>query len=134
MDFDSRGSRIEEYLLAMKALWSEGTSEFMGQTLNLEPGHFNPEPVQRLHPPIIFGGESDAAMGRVARLGDGWYCYDLTPADLGRRLHSLDAALAGTGRDRSQIQVIVGPNGTAAGGLAHNSRLPTLGLEARFPR
>jgi probable F420-dependent oxidoreductase len=110
MDFASRGARTEEYLLAMKALWSEGISEFKGQTLNLEPCHFNPKPVQRPHPPIIFGGESDAAMRRVARLGDGWYGYDLTPEDLGRRLNSLDAGLASTGRDRSQIQVIVGPN------------------------
>ena len=110
MDFASRGARTEEYLLAMKALWSEGISEFKGQTLNLEPCHFNPKPVQRPHPPIIFGGESDAAMRRVASLGDGWYGYDLTPEDLGRRLNSLDAGLASTGRDRSQIQVIVGPN------------------------
>jgi probable F420-dependent oxidoreductase len=110
MDFASRGARTEEYLLAMKALWSEGISEFKGQTLNLEPCHFNPKPVQRPHPPIIFGGESDAAMRRVARLGDGWYGYDLTPEDLARRLNSLDAGLASTGRDRSQIQVIVGPN------------------------
>lgn len=110
MDFASRGARTEEYLLAMKALWSEGISEFKGHTLNLEPCHFNPKPVQRPHPPIIFGGESDAAMRRVARLGDGWYGYDLTPEDLGRRLNSLDAGLASTGRDRSQIQVIVGPN------------------------
>ena len=110
MDFASRGARTEEYLLAMKALWSEGISEFLGQTLNLEPCHFNPKPVQRPHPPIIFGGESDAAMRRVARLGDGWYGYDLTPEDLARRLNSLDAGLASTGRDRSQIQVIVGPN------------------------
>ncbi|MDB2415787.1 LLM class F420-dependent oxidoreductase [Pseudomonadales bacterium] len=110
MDFASRGARTEEYLLAMKALWSEGISEFKGQTLNLELCHFNPKPVQRPHPPIIFGGESDAAMRRVARLGDGWYGYDLTPEDLARRLNSLDAGLASTGRDRSQIQVIVGPN------------------------
>jgi probable F420-dependent oxidoreductase len=110
MDFASRGPRTEEYLLAMQALWAEGISEFKGQTLNLAPCHFNPKPVQRPHPPIIFGGESDAAMRRVARLGDGWYGYDLTPENLGRRLNSLDAALAGTGRDRSQIQVVVGPN------------------------
>lgn len=110
MDFASRGPRTEEYLLAMQALWAEGISEFKGQTLNFAPCHFNPKPVQRPHPPIIFGGESDAAMRRVARLGDGWYGYDLTPENLGRRLNSLDAALAGTGRDRSQIQVVVGPN------------------------
>jgi alkanesulfonate monooxygenase SsuD/methylene tetrahydromethanopterin reductase-like flavin-dependent oxidoreductase (luciferase family) len=49
-------------------------------------------------------------MGRVAKLGDGWYGYDLRPEDLAQRLHSLDAAMAACGRSRSEIQVIVGPN------------------------
>ena len=49
-------------------------------------------------------------MRRVARLGDGWYGYDLTPEGLHDRLNSLDAALAGSGRRRADIQVIVGPN------------------------
>ena len=110
MEFASRAPRTEEYLLAMKALWSDGLAEFSGQTLTLKPCHFNPKPVQRPHPPIIFGGESDPAMRRVARLGDGWYGYDLTPAELGARLRELDAAMAVTGRRRSEIQIIVGPN------------------------
>ena len=33
-------------------------------------------------------------MRQVARLGDGWYGYDLTPEGLHDRLNSLDAALA----------------------------------------
>jgi probable F420-dependent oxidoreductase len=110
MEFATRGSRTEEYLLAMKALWSDGVAEFSGQSVDLKPCHFNPKPVQRPHPPIIFGGESEAAMRRVARIGDGWYGYDLTPADLAEKLNSLDAALSGNGRCRSELQIIVGPN------------------------
>ncbi len=110
MDFSTRAVRTEEYLLAMKALWSPGISEFRGQTIELQPCHFNPKPVQNPHPPIIFGGESDAAMRRVARLGDGWYGYDLTPLDLRQRLTNLGAAMSGSGRQRSEIQIIVGPN------------------------
>lgn len=110
MDFASRAPRTEEYLLAMRALWSDGLAEFSGQTLTLKPCHFNPKPVQRPYPPIIFGGESDPAMRRVARLGDGWYGYDLTPAELGARLLKLDGAMAVAGRRRSEIQIIVGPN------------------------
>ena len=110
MDFASRAPRTEEYLLAMRALWSDGLAEFSGQTLTLKPCHFNPKPVQRPHPPIIFGGESDPAMRRVARLGDGWYGYGLTPAELGARLLELEAVMAVAGRRRSEIQIIVGPN------------------------
>ena len=53
MDFSTRGPRTEEYLLAMKALWSDGIAEFSGQSVELKPCHFNPKPVQRPHPPII---------------------------------------------------------------------------------
>jgi alkanesulfonate monooxygenase SsuD/methylene tetrahydromethanopterin reductase-like flavin-dependent oxidoreductase (luciferase family) len=66
--------------------------------------------VQKPYPPIYFGGESDAAMRRVARLGDGWYGYDLSPEQLQEKLVSLDAALAATGRSRHNIDLVVGPN------------------------
>jgi alkanesulfonate monooxygenase SsuD/methylene tetrahydromethanopterin reductase-like flavin-dependent oxidoreductase (luciferase family) len=39
----------------------------------------NPKPVQRPHPPLVFGGESEAALRRAAALGDGWYGFDLPP-------------------------------------------------------
>jgi probable F420-dependent oxidoreductase len=110
MDFSTRASRTEEYILAMRALWSKGISEFSGKTVHLAPCHFNPKPVQKPYPPIIFGGESDPALRRVARLGDGWYGYDLTPEALIQRLPGLDAALAASGRSRRDIQLIVGPN------------------------
>ena len=110
MDFSTRASRTEEYIMVMRALWSEGISEFSGKTVALAPCHFNPKPVQKPHPPIIFGGESDPALRRVARMGDGWYGYDLTPEALVERLPGLDAALAASGRSRQDIQLIVGPN------------------------
>jgi alkanesulfonate monooxygenase SsuD/methylene tetrahydromethanopterin reductase-like flavin-dependent oxidoreductase (luciferase family) len=59
---------------------------------------------------VIFGGESDPALRRVARIGDGWYGFDLTPEALMERLPGLDAALAASGRSRADIQLIVGPN------------------------
>jgi len=110
MDFSTRASRTEEYIMVMRALWSEGISEFSGKTVELARCHFNPKPVQKPHPPIIFGGESDPALRRVARMGDGWYGYDLTPEALVERLPGLDAALAASGRSRQDIQLIVGPN------------------------
>ncbi len=109
-DFSRRARLCDEYIDAMKALWSEGVTEFSGETVTLTPCHFNPKPVQTPHPPIFFGGESDAALGRVARQGDGWYGYDMTPADLAARLPALDAKLAECGRTRDDITLIVGPN------------------------
>ena len=81
------------YIEVMKELWSPDVSEYRGETVDLRPCHFNPKPTQNPHPPIYFGGESDAALDRVATLGDGWYAYDISPEELALRLDSLDSKM-----------------------------------------
>ena len=108
--FEQRAQLCDEYIDAMKALWSPGISEFEGPTVSITPCHFNPKPVQRPHPPIFFGGESRPAMRRLARQGDGWYAYDIAPEALAEKLEYLDEALAAEGRSRKDIKIYVGPN------------------------
>ena len=103
VDFSKRASLCDEYIDVMKALWSEGVTEYEGETVTLTPCHFNPKPTQQPHPPIYFGGESKAALRRVAQRGDGWYGYDMNPQMLGERLGQLDEALAAAGRSRDDI-------------------------------
>lgn len=109
-DFSARAARSDEYIDVMKALWSPGVTEFAGPTVELTPCHFNPKPVQTPHPPIFFGGESAPALRRVARQGQGWYGYDMSPETLAEKLPKLDEALAAEGRSRDDIRVFVGPN------------------------
>ena len=110
VDFSRRAALCDEYMEAMKALWSDGVTEFNGPTVTINQAHFNPKPVQQPHPPIYFGGESKAALRRVAEQGQGWYGFDLTPEALAEKLPQLDDALANVGRQRSDISLIVGPN------------------------
>jgi len=110
VDFSTRAARCTEYVAAMKALWTQDVAEFHGQTIDISPCYFNPKPVQKPHPPILVGGESDAALRRVATLGDGWYGFDLDPDALRSRLAQLDALLARHGRRRADIAVFVCPN------------------------
>ena len=110
MDFSTRAKACDEYIDAMKALWSPGVTEFSGETVQLHPCHFNPKPVQTPHPPIFFGGESGPAMRRVAERGQGWYAYDISPEGLAEKLEVLDEKLAANGRSRDDITLYVGPN------------------------
>ena len=110
MDFRVRARRCDEYIRAMQALWSDGVSSFSGETLEIRPCYFNPKPVQKPHPPIYFGGESDAALARVATLGNGWYGFDLEPTGVHERLVKLDRRLAEAGRTRADIDVFICPN------------------------
>jgi probable F420-dependent oxidoreductase len=110
MNFSTRAKRTAEYIGAMKALWSSGVTHFSGETVEIVDCHFNPKPVQQPHPPILFGGESDAALRRVATLGDGWYGFDLDPDGVASHLERLDAVLDEHGRSRADISVYIGPN------------------------
>ncbi len=110
MQFAGRGARTLEYLEVMQALWGPGLAEYQGEHYRLSACHFNPKPVQSPHPPIYFGGESDAALRRVASHGDGWYGFDLDPAGMAARLARLSELLADAGRSLSDLTLIVGPN------------------------
>jgi len=66
-----RGARAEEYVAALRALWS-GDRGYHGSFYEIPPGRQDPPPVQRPGPPILLGGMSEAAMERAGRVGDGW--------------------------------------------------------------
>jgi probable F420-dependent oxidoreductase len=109
MAFDRRGQRADEYLAAMHSLWCDEVSEFHGELYDLRPCRMYPKPVQQPHPPIHVGGESDAALRRVARLGQGWFTFGRLPEDLPPALERLDAALAAEGRTRADITLTLSP-------------------------
>jgi len=68
-----------------------------------------PKPIQKPYPPIVFGGESDAALRRVADLGQGWYGFELLPEEAAGRITVLDRMLARRGRSRASVEISVCP-------------------------
>lgn len=107
--FERRGARTLDYLRAMQALWTRPVSSYQGEFYSFEPLRQNPKPIQTPHPPIHFGGESDAALRRVAAIGQGWYGFNLLPDAVPSHLARLDAFLAEAGRKRSEIQIHISP-------------------------
>jgi len=68
---DRRGPRTEEYVAALRALWTSEAG-FRGKFFEIPPGRQDPPPVQRPGPPILLGGMSRPAMERAGRIADGW--------------------------------------------------------------
>jgi probable F420-dependent oxidoreductase len=109
LPFEDRGARTDEYLQVMRSLWTDDVSSFEGEHYDLPECRMYPKPVQQPHPPIHVGGESNAALRRAARHGDGWYSFNRLPADLDEPLGRLDAILADAGRSRADLQLTVSP-------------------------
>lgn len=105
----NRGRRTDEYLEVMRALWTTDPSEFHGEVYDLPPCSMFPKPVQRPHPPLVFGGESDAALRRTARVGQGWHTFNRLPAEVVEPLARLDGFLADQGRTRDELTITASP-------------------------
>ena len=108
VSWPQRGRRTDEYLEVLHSLWHDETSQFEGEFYSLNPCQMFPKPLQSPLP-IHIGGESDAALRRVARAGHGWHTFNRAPEDLAEPLARLDGFLAEQGRARSDITVTVCP-------------------------
>lgn len=104
-----RAARTREYLQVMKKLWTEEETSFEGEFCSFPSIRSYPKPVQKPHPPIIFGGESEPALKRVGEVGDGWFgmnvSVDEAPAKIGRIKDYARAA----GRDPDALQFAISP-------------------------
>lgn len=93
-----RGVVLDDKLAALRAIWANEPAEYHGRFVDFDPIHSRPKPVQSPHPPILVGGESRAALDRLANYGDGWLPRArTTPAEI-RRVRSW---LADQGRPKS---------------------------------
>ncbi|HKV54459.1 MAG TPA: LLM class F420-dependent oxidoreductase [Candidatus Binataceae bacterium] len=109
MPFDSKGKRAEEAIAVMKALWSMDRTEFHGRFFSISGVRAEPRPVQRPHPPIVFGGKTIHAFSRTARLGDGWFGYALDLEATANCIGGIRAACEKYGRRFEEIEISVTP-------------------------
>lgn len=107
--WEGRADRFRDYVEVMKSLWTDELSAVDASSYVLPASRMFPKPVQRPHPPVIIGGDSDAALRRVAEIGDGWYGFAMTPDVLSERLRRLDEMLTEAGRTRDEIEVVLCP-------------------------
>jgi probable F420-dependent oxidoreductase len=75
--FERRATRTKEYVGAIRTLWRDDIASFDGEFVRFDAVRVNPKPVNGRRIPIVIGGNSDAAMRRVAEWGDGWYGFNL---------------------------------------------------------
>ncbi len=103
--FERRGARFDDYVRAMKKVWSGELVEHQSDFVHWSGFRSHPRPTQQPHPPILIGGTSDRALRRVVELGDGYIAPNRDVAELEGLLTKLRAAASAHGRDPSSIEV-----------------------------
>jgi probable F420-dependent oxidoreductase len=77
-NFHNRGKRLDEDIALLRALWSNETPTFHGKYTQLDDALFSPLPARR-EIPIWIGGNTEPAIRRAAKLGDGWHATGAPP-------------------------------------------------------
>ena len=91
--FDRRGARFDDYVQAMRKVWSGDVVEHQSDFLSWTGFKSYPVPVQDPLP-VIIGGSKGKAFQRIAKYGDGWYATDLERGRPGRAYAPAGSGLA----------------------------------------
>ena len=95
-DPKTRGALLDERIEAIRELWTNEPAEYHGNHVDFDSSYLRPKPVQKPHPPIYIGGDSDATVKRVIRHDAGWISNAFPADHLAKRI---DQLRAGAGHD-----------------------------------
>lgn len=109
--YDNRGRRVLEMVELMRALWTGETVDFHGRFYHVSGARMHPRPAQpRI--PVVWGGHSEAALKRVATLGDGWHPTQIPLDQLRVGIKRLRQYGGQNGRSLDSILVVARPGTT----------------------
>lgn len=103
--FEERVGRTEEYVSALRALWSQDET-FDGKFTSFNNARSNPKPVQEGGIPIVVGGHTKAAARRAGRIGNGF--FPARPDNLKALIDECRNAATEAGRDPNSIEITTG--------------------------
>ena len=113
--FERRGARTDDYVAALRALWTQDKASHDGEFVRFRDCILRPRPVQA-PVPIHVGGTSDAAARRAGRLGDGFFPAKGSHAELARSFDLVRRTAVEHGRDPDAIEMTTGGDGAVGPG------------------
>jgi probable F420-dependent oxidoreductase len=106
--FHTRGARLDEMIQVLDVLFQEPRPEFHGRFYDFAPSGFAPKPVQRPRPPLLVGGDSEAALRRCVEAGDGWFGGSPVPERAAATITDLQRRRADLGKPPLEITLLTG--------------------------
>jgi probable F420-dependent oxidoreductase len=107
-DPNPRGKRTEEYLAALRTLFTDTEASFAGRFYRVPPSRMLPAPVQPGGPPVLLGGTAEIALRRAGRLAAGWVSNSRADlADIARGVRVVREAAEEAGRNPDELRIVV---------------------------
>ena len=103
--WEHRGKRNDEYVAALRTIWSGSHVEFHGEFVDFEPLTSTPRPAQGAIIPILVGGDTPVAMRSAARLADGFFPGESHAERLGELIAAVRAACMDIDRDPATLEI-----------------------------
>jgi len=89
----------------LKTLWRDHASTYEGEFFKFKDAFCYPKPARPGGVPIFVGGESKAAMQRVAQLADGWLPYNLPVEKASAAIGELKDLTRAAGRNPESLRI-----------------------------
>lgn len=97
LDHDERYRRSEEFIRALKGIWTQDNFSFAGDFYRFRNYTLKPKPLQQPHPEIFQGGSSRAARDMAARVSDWYFTNGNTSEGIRAQVEDLRAKAAANG-------------------------------------
>jgi len=114
--FEKRGARFDDYVQAMRKVWSGEVVEHHSEYINWS--NFKSYPLPAQDPlPLVMGGNKGKIFQRIARYGNGWFVPGTDIEEIRTLLEQMRAVCAEEQRDPADIEITImwpGQGGQAA--------------------
>src|SRR5262245_30299430 len=122
-DWATRGKRADEYVSAIKKIWTTDPVEVKVSDFALTKSIIALKPIQKPHPPIYMAAYTPNAMSRTAREANGWFPVGVPLSAVGQMFEGIKEMAKSAGRDPKTLELLVRANvefttSTGAGGRA----------------
>jgi len=129
--YKDKGTRADEFIQALKKIWTDEIVEFKGEFYNIPASKIGPKPLQKPHPPILLGGFSPKTFSRIVNYTNGWIgVAGFGPLEqLEQVINGLKENARKIDKDPSKIDIYIGayPNVLESTVDSHKRRSPMTG-------
>jgi len=107
--FKNRGKRADEFLEALKRVWTDDVVEFKGEYYTIPGSKIGPKPIQKPHIPIYIGGFSPNTFSRIVNYDvSGWLGIPFGPLEqLRSTINTMRNLATKANKDPNSFKVIL---------------------------